>query len=276
MKTLVKSLRDRWERVLFGFVGLVCLGITFRLLWNEQVAGASAVFAMAFFAFFYSNLARFKKFKGLGFEAELWEDKQKEAADLIDRLKNVVSVYTREVVMGRVMRGRWGGGGNWAKHWALLDELRGRHVELGQDIDFTELTKDVESVFLFDLSNRPSAAVRNAISDAKNKAREQAKGRFGNPINDLAGHNAFHQKLVAIRDHEDSLFERAQTENIAASILALAREAEATMQREFGVAVQFPSGTIERLERLAATFEHRPIKLTPELMDWADDQTAFE
>jgi hypothetical protein len=57
-----------------------------------------------FLQFFYSNLARFKRFKGLGFEAELWEDKQKEAADLIDRLKNVVAIYSREVVMAQVSR----------------------------------------------------------------------------------------------------------------------------------------------------------------------------
>ncbi len=74
---------------------------------------------MAFFSFIYSNISRFKRFKGLGFEAELWEDKQKEAAQLIDRLKAMVTVYTREIVMQKVMQNRYSGDGRWAESWKL-------------------------------------------------------------------------------------------------------------------------------------------------------------
>jgi hypothetical protein len=133
-----------WERILFGLVGFACLILCFRALWSGQITAGVALFGMAFFSFFYSNLARFKRFKGLGFEAELWEDKQKEAADLIDRLKGIVSTYTREIVMGNVMRGRRGGGEDWEKRWALFDELTGKHTELGQDIDFSPLKREMD------------------------------------------------------------------------------------------------------------------------------------
>jgi hypothetical protein len=131
--------RDKWEQLFFGLVGLVLLFFSFSRLWAEDLAGASATFAMAFFSFIYSNIARFKRFKGLGFEAELWEDKQKEAEQLIDRLKSVVSVYTREVVLQRVLQGRLSDGSKWQDNWALYDDLVSKHNELGQKIDFSDL-----------------------------------------------------------------------------------------------------------------------------------------
>lgn len=60
-------------------------------------------------------------------EAELWEDKQKEAADLIERLREVVSIYTREVIVGKVKAGRWGGKADWGEHWKLYDDLVTQH-----------------------------------------------------------------------------------------------------------------------------------------------------
>ena len=101
---MLKLAKKHWEQAFFGIVGVAFLAFSFIGLLGGDVAGASATFAMAFFSFIYANISRFKRFKrfkGLGFEAELWEDKQKEAEQLIDRLKAVVSVYTREIVMGR-------------------------------------------------------------------------------------------------------------------------------------------------------------------------------
>ena len=55
--------------------------ITFSIfhLVQQNLAMASASFAMAFVSFIWANISRFKRFKGLGIEAELWEDKKKEA-----------------------------------------------------------------------------------------------------------------------------------------------------------------------------------------------------
>lgn len=230
---------------------------------------------MSFFSFFYSNLARFKKFKGLGFEAELWEDKQNEAADLIDRLKNVVAIYTREVVMSNVMRGRWGGSESWKQRWSLLDELQGRHAELGQQIDFSALKRDVESVFIFDICSPLASSVRRTIEVAKAEANRVGTARFGNPVTDLEGYNAFHKQLRSIATHEDQLFERAKTENVAQGILVTAENARTTLQEGFSIELKFKEGLLERLRTLVSVIENRPIMVTPELISWADDHEAF-
>jgi hypothetical protein len=67
-KTMLKFLEKYWERVLFGVVGFALLGYSFWYLSLMQITEASAVFAMSFLSFIYSNLARFKRFKGLGFK----------------------------------------------------------------------------------------------------------------------------------------------------------------------------------------------------------------
>ena len=149
---MLKFIKNHWEQIFFGIVGLIFLSFSLSGLWTGDVAGASATFAMAFFSFIYANISRFKRFKGLGFEAELWEDKQKEAEQLIDRLKAVVSVYTREIVMGRVKQGRFGSGGNWREHWRVYHEFVDRHSDLGQDIDFSDLKKSMDKYFIFDMT----------------------------------------------------------------------------------------------------------------------------
>lgn len=275
MLDFMKKIKFNWERWIFGCVGLSCLVFTFSFLLQGQVTSASAVFAMAFFSFFYSNLARFKRFKGLGFEAELWEDKQREAAALIERLKSVVSIYTREIVMGSVMRGRWGGDEKWAKRWALLDDLRGSHTELGQDIDFSDLQHDVESVFIFDMVSPLSSIIRQVIDRGKETARTAGSERFGNPITDTQGFNAFHQKLNSIVSVDDDLFNRAKRENIARSTLNLASTSAAMLRDSFGIAIAFPDGLLERLSTIAVATDNRPIVPNPQLIEWADDHNAF-
>jgi hypothetical protein len=146
-----KFLKDNWEQIFFGTVGLFLLIISFYKILFDKLTDGSAIFAMAFFCFFYSNIARFKRFKGLGFEAELWEDTQKEAEKLIQRLKSVVAVYTREIVLGKVRENRLGGGGRWHEIWGLYQELVERHAELGQQIDFRDLKENIETYFVFDI-----------------------------------------------------------------------------------------------------------------------------
>ncbi|WP_237714057.1 hypothetical protein [Novosphingobium sp. Rr 2-17] len=226
---------------------------------------------MAFFSFFYSNLARFKKFKGLGFEAELWEDKQKEAADLIARLQKVVSVYTREIVMSSVMRGRWGGDVSWKKRWSLFEELQASHIELGQNIDFSDLKGDVERTFIYDLCWPLASSVRQSIDEAKAEASNAGVARFGSPVVDVEGFGIFQDELRQIVSADDQLYHRAKTENIAQKTLLIARTAETELRTKFSVEVRFKDGILERLEALDRVMDQRPIVVTPELIEWADN-----
>lgn len=262
-----KFLRDYWERLLFGLVGFACLIFGFKFLYDEKVPYASAVFALAFFSFLYSNLSRFKRFKGLGFEAELWEDKQKEAADLIERLKSVVAVYTREVVMNNVLRGRWGDGADWKARWALYDELVNQHDMLGQKIDFSDLKRKIDGIFIFDLCTPLESSVNETISKAKKEARKAIEIEFGSPITDVEGYGRKLQKLNAIGGFVDDAFHRSEYDNIAQEILGKASAAKISLQRDFSINVDFDPRVTQKLKRVAKLHDNRPLKIDDKLIE---------
>lgn len=275
IRRLAAFIWNHWERALFGVVGLVCLALCFRYLVVNNITSGAALFGMSFFSFFYSNLARFKKFKGLGFEAELWEDKQKEAADLIDRLKSIVTVYTREIVMNNVMRNRFSSGKEWQRRWAVYDELTGKHAELGQKIDFAPLKREVDRVFVFDICSPLSSSLRRKIEKARGKASEKITSKYSSIVSDIEGHNAEHAKLSDINSKIDDLFEKADTEDIAQSILDLAEDSKSKLIKWFDIDPEYDDFVIDRLRKMSLLIKEGPIVVTPELIDWAHWQDSI-
>lgn len=257
-------LKGNWERLLFALIGFSCLFFGFKFLIDEAIASASAVFAISFFSFLYSNLARFKRFKGLGFEAELWEDKQKEAADLIDRLKNIVSIYTRQIVMNSVMRGRWDDGDDWETRWTLYGELVNQHDALGQKIDFSDLKRKLDGIFIFDMCGPLVTAVRHAIDKSRTEARKKIDSEFGSPIRDAKGYGERHEQLREVAFEAENLFHRAEFENIAQDILNQANAANETMLRNFSISIEYDPVVLQKLERIAQL--QRPLQIDEQLI----------
>ena len=272
MKNLWVYLTKNWERLFFGLIGLSCVVFGFVFLANEKITSASAVFAIGFFSFLYSNLARFKRFKGLGFEAELWEDKQKEAADLIDRLKNVVAIYSREVVMGQIMRGRLGGPLDWSKNWALFDELVAQHGALGQAIDFTDLKAKIDHVFLFDMCFHQISAISRAVQGARTNALESIEFEFGNPISDVDGYSARIGQLNAIDFDTTDLYERMIDENVPEELLRQSKAAVEAFERDFGTKVEFDQLALKNLRKIADWYNEKPLAVTAEMIAFAGRQ----
>lgn len=264
------AILSNWERYLFVLVGGAFLVASFKFLVDQNLAFFSTTFGVSFFCFFYSNLARFKRFKGLGFEAELWEDKQKEAAELIDRLKNVVTVYTREIVMGKVMNGRWGGVAQWRSNWNLYDELVSKHSELGQEIDFSRLKHQMDSVFIFDICSPIISILKDTLSRQSNEIVNSLKGEFGSPITDLPGYNT---KMDLLRHtprlFEDS-FERSEVGNLPQDLLDFIESTSRFTQNAFNVSPAFDQPNVDRLRILADLRRRGPLEVTDQLIDWAD------
>lgn len=231
---------------------------------------ASAVFAVGFLSFIYSNLSRFKRFKGLGFEAELWEDKQKEAADLIDRLKKVVSIYTVEVVLGSVKRGRLSDGVSWKENWKLYDDLVNQHAELGQNIDFSKLKKEVDDFFLFDITMNIYRYLDRAFSNAKSEVRSSIDKEFGSPIRDVEGFNLKNAQLRDATFKIDKLFEIAKTQNLAKLINERAVASASKFKISFGLDIELDQTLMTRLAAMSSIYDGRPVEVTPELIEWAN------
>jgi hypothetical protein len=264
--------KECWERVFLFAISLVFLALCLRFFLKAEVAGATAAFVMFFLCLIYANVSRFKRFKGLGFEAELWEDKQKEAADLIERLKNIVQVYTREIVMMKVMSGRWGGGSIWPDRWALYEELVGQHDTLGQKIDFLPLKEKVYRVMVFDAVASAFSPVQRALSKGREEARKVMDAEFGSPITDIEGYNKRAKDLSALHAELKDMFKVSETKNVARYAIDFAENFCRIANEKFGISVQLPQDEMERLRKIDALFEVGDFKVEPELIQWADHE----
>lgn len=262
-----KWLVSNWERIAFTAVGFLLLSFSFTALWSERLTEASATFGMAFLSFIYASLARFKRFKGLGFEAELWEDKQKEAAELVERLKGVVSIYTRETIMTRVMMGRWGGSGSdWKSHWALFDELSGHHSELGQTIDFSDLRSEMEAVFVFDMVLRQLEGVQKPVRDGCADAMKKMQIEVGS---EHFSHEQYDKKSRFLKEMQEKAvvtIEQSRKTNLAQETLDWAKSAQDELQSRFAVEIDYGHATMDNLKKIARARSQTPIKVTDELI----------
>ncbi|MEF2549194.1 hypothetical protein VQ045_18725 [Aurantimonas sp. E1-2-R+4] len=269
-KRLWKTVSNNWERIVFSIFGLFLTGYALRLIYIDQIPNGAIVFGIGFLSFIYANVARFKRFKGLGFEAELWEDKKKEAEELIERLKNVVSIYTREVIIGKVKSGRWGAGVDWQSHWKLYDDLIDQHNVLGQTIDFSGIKKIMDDYFLFDMSMESIDAIRVTIDQGKALAMQKINEEFGNPIGDLDGHTNRLTAYGEIESNIDNPFEISTRENLAEHALKLWFDAKDRLRRDFDVDVELDQENLDRLEKVSTLYKTRPVQVTPELVVWGN------
>ncbi|MFT2212349.1 hypothetical protein ACLJYM_10720 [Rhizobium giardinii] len=215
------------------------------------------------------TLSRFKRFKGLGFEAELWEDKQKEAADLIDRLKSVVSIYTAEVVMGNVERGRMSDRERWVKVWQLYEDLVSQHNTLGQKIDFSELKQKIDRYFFFDMCINLSNSLARPIQEGKNKAAKIIQGEFPGGISDIEAYNK-RREQNNFESRVDEAFKFTANGNLAEKMLDLAETAKRNLKDNFDIEIEFDADLIKRLKRISNLYVNRPVVPTDELNAWAD------
>jgi hypothetical protein len=269
-----KWVATNWERVLFAGLGLVFFGFSLSYMYSASVTASSAAFVMGFMSFVFSSVARFKRFKGLGFEAELWEDKQREAAELIDRLKDIVAIYSREVILSKVTSGRLGNGkGQWGEHWALYDGLTRQHDTLGQRIDFSDLKKEMDLYFVFDMSLHLMEGIRDPIWKGAAVARQKISEEFGSPVTDLEGHNARHSQMREVQTEFKDPLEVARRENLPEAILLWGKQAQMKLKKHFDIEISFDQETLSKLAEASAAYSNQPIKITDRLVALANGET---
>lgn len=262
--------KENWERCFLFLIAMVFLAFSVQSFLDSEVTGAISAFVMFFLCLIYSNVARFKRFKGLGFEAELWEDKQKEAADLIERMKNIVQVYTREIVLAKVMSGRWGGGANWPERWALYEELVGQHDTLGQKINFLPLKEKVYRVMVSDAVGGISTKLSVVLNDAYARAHKAEATKFGSPIEDARGYQMRLDRLDALKYEMRGLYKLSETENVAKIVLNNTDRIVQGLRDEFDLEVELPKDEIEKLQKIDELYQVGDFRADPELMRWAD------
>lgn len=82
--------------MLISGILLLCVGAYLSIY--DKTSSATSCFSFGFLLIVISVLSRFKHIKGFGFEAELWEEKQAEAARLVDTLRDATLIVGRQLV----------------------------------------------------------------------------------------------------------------------------------------------------------------------------------
>lgn len=255
---------------IFGF-GLVFFGFAVHNLWAGSLPDASAAFGMGFLCALYSSVARFKRFKGFGFEAELWEDKQREAEELIERLKGIVAIYSREIVLARVTQDRMDSGrGSWKERWKLFDEVTRGHEALGQKIDFSGLKAEVDTYFILDMAARLKEEIRMPILAGVTEAEGKIRAEFGAVVSDVERHSRKQAQLREVKTEQRGLFEVANNANVAERLLRWAQESQNALRSNFGVEITFDQDTLRKLREVSAAYQSRPVEVTGYLISLAD------
>jgi len=266
-----KFISDVWERILFSAVGLSMIGYSLWLVYKDQVTNSSIVFGLGLLSFIYANISRFKKFKGFGVEAELWEDKQKEAEALIERLRDVVAIYTREVIRGKLRQGRLSHP-TWGERWNLFDDLINEHKALGQKIDFDDLKKEMDTYFLFDLVRPNVEKIRMSISGAKSLAYKKVDKEFGSPIKDSQGYRVRLDQIQVIKDSIKNQLDISAQGNLAGEVLDMWSFAKERLKQDFDIDIEIDIEVLRQLNLISDLYQRRPVDVTPELIDLADSK----
>ena len=78
-------------------VALLLVGVFLSI--TDRATSAAPILGFSFLFVVLLLLAKFKRVKGFGFEAEMWEEKQEEAAALVSRLTQLSTVLSKQMVI---------------------------------------------------------------------------------------------------------------------------------------------------------------------------------
>src|SRR5262245_36674416 len=77
------------------------------LYFQHATAPATSAMGFVFLLTVVLTISNYKRIKGFGFEAEMWDDKQKQAARLIDRLELLSKATSQQLALITSKLGLW-------------------------------------------------------------------------------------------------------------------------------------------------------------------------
>lgn len=121
----------------------------------DMAASATVMIGGLGICLIFLYLSRFKKFKGFGLEAETWEEKMKEAGQLIERLNHLAYAAAAPAYKTLASIGRWATPPSPQEQQAMIDQLDKALLEAGipqHQVD--EMKTPIHVVNLIDINSR--------------------------------------------------------------------------------------------------------------------------
>lgn len=198
---------ESFFRVAIGVVALVLLGVGGFLIFSDKAKSAFTALAFGFLLVVIVFLSKFKHFEAWGFKAETWDQKQVEAAALVDRLKLISDATSEQVALIAAKLGLWDSGLTNPELNALLTQVR----KLLEAADVSKTRRDeilgpayrrVELNYFF-AAQRRVELVFKGIHESLEAARSAASSDQLSSINEKsvilqAEQRKFHQGVSAL------------------------------------------------------------------------------
>lgn len=162
IKKLTSNILCNLQAIIFSLVGFAFLYKSFDyLFFADNVANALLLFPAALISFAYANLSKFKKFEGLGFKAELWEDTKKEAEHIINKLKTILHISSAQIIETTVKSAYISTVVIWKDTWILFNKLEGELKAIDSNENLNETKKLIYGYFFW--------AVMRALANLNDK-----------------------------------------------------------------------------------------------------------
>ena len=246
----MRMIAKYFQRTFFFVLGFSLTILMFYFLYSRDFTAAAFCFISSFLSYFYSNLTKFKRFKGLGLEAELWEDKQEEAANLMDRLSKYVSIFSSEILMERAKSNRWTSGNEWREIWELYSRLGGISEETIDHKEFQKAKALLDDYYLFDLYQVVSEPILKQLRDAHHSAHGKMESRFGKPIQDVKGWNAALREWQNVPREIGEPFPRVKAREAGAELKKVVELASQTLKKNYDVTLDIPEVNMKWLDEI--------------------------
>jgi hypothetical protein len=99
--------------IITAIVAVALTGAGVSLCWRKQPGSTAAVTALLSFGFLMLlllHMSKFKHVKGFGFDAETWDEKQVQAAELLDKLSSTSEALSHQTALLASRLGLWDSG----------------------------------------------------------------------------------------------------------------------------------------------------------------------
>lgn len=258
-----------FESNLLKLLGYLSLGFAAFQITLGNVPAATVCAAVGILLFFLARFSQFKRFKGWGFEAEMWDEKQLEAEKLVKSLKDVAALTAREVMLQSIKSGRWGNGKRWSDHWKHFEEIKAAQTGLLDEISAKDIKRSVDRWFLHDMVVCEFGKLQEIVEKGINSARQVIIQKHGAPILNLIEFSADNERIQEISKASTGLFDLAGQSPFINALETWWQHACAVLLT-FDVQIEMPLEVKSKLETYKALESLPEMPVTAELIAAAD------
>ncbi len=171
-------------------------GVT--LGYMDKVGAATATYTAAVLSLIFAFLPEFKKFKGLGIEAELLDKKIEETDKLLKQLRDITAPISEMLISSTARSGRWGSGMPRSQKYELMQRIESELKKCGvEDSQLERAKSDWHFYNIFDLATPVFEKITEILRPIQQE-REKTLGDFKQPI--TPDRMAEHDRLIQHRN----------------------------------------------------------------------------